>query len=284
MTDLEAMYRVLGQPDEDDEDCSLFAPPGTTPTSQSKIIGIYKPWFARAEPAVLDLCQKAVDYYQHRLGYQVVEIEIPYLAEGQKSHALTILSELQEETVRCHSRYVSKHKDTSKTWLSGLSPANKIMLSVGAQTTGPDYLLAQQLRGILMRHLAFLYKRYPGMLIVTPTSPMPGWSIKSEGDLKYGFSDANKTLRAMEYVWLANFCGNPAISVPVGYVDAIKTAGGPKIPVGLMAMGDWGSEDQLLQWGRQAELYLNGFYEGGRRRPEGRGWVDVFGLSRGQPL
>jgi Asp-tRNA(Asn)/Glu-tRNA(Gln) amidotransferase A subunit family amidase len=42
----------------------------------------------------------------------------------------------------------------------------------------------------------------------------------------------------MEYVWLANFCGNPAISVPVGYVDPVKTAGEGEIPIGLMAMGD----------------------------------------------
>jgi Asp-tRNA(Asn)/Glu-tRNA(Gln) amidotransferase A subunit family amidase len=277
--DLEAMYRVLAQPDPSDPICSLFAPPSTASTSRSKTIGIYKPWFARAEHSVLVICQKAIDYYQNKLGYNVVEIEIPYLAEGQKAHAMTILSEL---AIRTRSQHLPNQIHTSSSWFSGLNPANKILLSIGAQTTGQDYLLAQQLRNILMQHLAFLFKKYPGMLIVTPTSTMPGWDIKAEGYLKYGSTDPNTTLRSMEYVWLANFCGNPAISVPVGYVDPVKTAGDGEIPIGLMAMGDWGSEDQLLGWGREAEIYLNEVYEGGRRRPAGEGWVDVFGLAGSQ--
>ena len=279
MTDLEVMYRVLAQPDPSDPICSFFAPPSKISNSKSKIIGIYTPWFARAEDTVHAICQKAVDYYQNTLGYEVVEIEIPYLAEGQKSHAFTILSEL---AIRTRSQHLPNQKHTSSSWLSGLNPANKVILSVGAQTTGQYYLLAQQLRNILMQHLAYLYNKYPGMLIVTPTSTMPGWDIKAEGDLKYGSTDGNTTLRSMEYVWLANFCGNPAISVPVGYVNPIKTAGEGEIPIGLMAMGDWGSEDQLLKWGREAEVYLNEVYDGGRRRPGDEGWVDVFELSASQ--
>jgi len=276
MTDLEAMYRVFAQPDPSDPISSFFAPPSKPYTSPSKVIGIYKPWFARAEDSVFDVCQNAIDHYKNQLGYKVVDIEIPYIAEGQKAHAFTTISEL---AIRTRSQHLPNRIHNSTSWLSGLNPANKLILSVGAQTTGQDYLLAQQLRNVLMQHLAFLFKKYPGMLIVTPTSPMPGWNIKAEGDLKYGATDGNTTLRSMEYVWLANFCGNPAISVPVGYVDPVKTAGEGKIPIGLMAMGDWGSEDQLLGWGREAEIYLNEVYEGGRRRPAGEAWVDVFGLA-----
>ncbi|PQE33306.1 hypothetical protein CJF32_00003846 [Rutstroemia sp. NJR-2017a WRK4] len=230
MMNLEAMYRVLAQPNPSDSICAHFAPPSTTPTSHSKFIGIYKPWFSSSEKSVLDVCQKAVDYYQNKLGYEIVDVEIPYLAEGQKAHASTPL--------------------TSTSWLSELNAANKVIFSVvGNQTSALDYRLAQQMRNILMQHLAYLYEKYPNMIIVTPTSPMPGWDIKSEEDLKYGGEDGDGTFRSMEYIWTANFCGNPAISVPVGYVDPVKTAGEGKMPVGLMAMGDWGSEDQLLAWG-----------------------------------
>jgi Asp-tRNA(Asn)/Glu-tRNA(Gln) amidotransferase A subunit family amidase len=78
-------------------------------------------------------------------------------------------------------------------------------------------------------------------------------------------------VRSMEYVWLANFTGNPAISVPVGYVEPVQGKG--EIPIGLMAMGEWGSEDELIAWGKESEGWLNGSYPGGRQRPEN--WVDV---------
>jgi len=40
------------------------------------------------------------------------------------------------------------------------------------------------------------------------------------------------------------------------------------------AMGEWGSEEQLLAWGRESESILG---EDGVRRPKGSGnWVDVI--------
>ncbi|KAF7882804.1 uncharacterized protein EAF02_006167 [Botrytis sinoallii] len=281
MMDLEAMYRVLAQPDPSDSICQSFAPPSKILTSslQPKIIGIYKPWFERSDASVLEMCQKAIDYYENHLGYEVVDIELPYIPEGQKAHVSTILAEL---AIRARSNHLPDQKPTSTSWLADLNPANKIALGVGSQMTAQDYLLAQQMRNILMQHLAFLFEMYPGLLIVTPTCPMPGWDIKSEKDLKYGFTNGNLTFRSVEYVWIANLCGNPAISVPVGYVDPVETAGEGKVPIGLMAMSDWGSEDQLLGWGREAEIYLNHVYEGGRKRPNGDGWVDVFELASSQ--
>jgi len=80
----------------------------------------------------------------------------------------------------------------------------------------------------------------------------------------------------MEYVWLANFTGCPAINCPVGYIDPVKGKG--KIPVGITGMGEWGSEDVLIEWGREAESYLNNeALSGGRQRPAN--WEDVLDLA-----
>jgi hypothetical protein len=46
-----------------------------------------------------------------------------------------------------------------------------------------------------------------------------------------------------------------------------------------MAMGEWGSEEQLLGWAAEAETYLHDTYPGGRRRPDE--WVDVLALAKG---
>ena len=272
MSDLEAAYRIMAVPDPSDPICSLFTPPGPPPSTRPKILGIYKEWFERADAPVLELCNRTVNYYKEKLGYTIVPITIPYVPEGQLAHAMTILAEMSIRS-RAHAMSISK-----PNWLGGLNPANKVLLAVGDQTPARDYMLAQQLRNMLMQHLAFLYQKHPGMVIVTPTTPIAGWPINSEADLKYGFTDGNMSIRNMEYVWLGNFCGNPAISCPVGYVEPKKGKG--KLPVGLMGMGDWGSEDALIAWGRDAEMWLNEEYEGGRQRPGN--WVDVVVEANGK--
>jgi hypothetical protein len=83
----------------------------------------------------------------------------------------------------------ARENSASKSWLSDFNPANKVLLAVADQTPARDYLLAQQLRQMLMQHLAFLYQKYPGLIIVTPTTPMAGWPIAKEVDLKHGVTE-----------------------------------------------------------------------------------------------
>lgn len=138
-----------------------------------------------------------------------------------------------------------------------------------------------------MEHLAFLFKKHPNLLILTPTAPEAGWRIHA-GDAAYGFSDGNQTMRNMMYVWLANSTGCPAVSCPVGYADPDPDCGNPgKLPIGLMAMAEWGAEELLLAWARDAERYIHeeggdgrdggGGGGGGRRRPEE--WADVIAMA-----
>jgi Asp-tRNA(Asn)/Glu-tRNA(Gln) amidotransferase A subunit family amidase len=187
------------------------------------------------------------------------------LPEGQVAHAITILSEIS---------------DFVQGDVKGLTNANKVLISVGLKTPASDFILAQRMRNLLMRHLAALFKEYPGLVIVTPTTPCAGWHISGgKGDLKYGISDANMSMRSMEYVWLANFTGTPSLSLPVGYVDPVAEAGTGKIPIGLMGTGEWGSDDDLIEWGRDGEKWLNEGYTGGRQRPSN--WDDVVKLAGG---
>ena len=257
MDDLEIAYRIMATPDPSNASSSQFPPatPHSVPGSHPKALGIYRPWFDSADPLVLGACQNALSYYESS-GYALVDITIPYLAEGQLAHAMTILSEI---TTGIHD-------------LKGLTASNKILLSVGKQTPASDLLLAQKLRHLLMQHLAFLFQRHPGLLIITPTTPIAGWHIAGgAADLKHGVSDADMSLRNMEYVWLANFTGCPALSVPVGRVQAKEGSG--RIPVGLMAMGEWGSEDALIEWGKASEKWA---WEDEDRMGRAAGWVDVL--------
>ncbi|OCK84846.1 amidase signature enzyme [Lepidopterella palustris CBS 459.81] len=261
MADLEVSYRVLAIPDPHHPASSQFAPPQPFRGERKKVLGIYKHWFDRADPSVRAVCQKALDFFTGKLGYELVDITLPMIHEGQMAHAMTILAEI-----------AALHPD-----VTDLTAANKILITVGSKTPATDLLLAQKLRNILMEHLAYLFQKHPGLIIVTPTTPNPGWHISGgKGDLKYGVSDANMSVRSMEYVWLANFTGVPCITFPVGYVDPVEGKG--KIPIALSGNGEWGSEDELIEFGYDGEAWLNSGLEGGRRRPEN--WIDVLNLKK----
>ena len=261
MFDLEIAYRYMAIPNPGNSQSSAFAPPRpkANGSDRPRTIGIYRPWFDQADTAVLDACHAALSHYVSE-GYTTVDVTLPYLIEGQLAHAMTILA---EQSAGDHT-------------LGHLAPANKILLSLGRQTPAADFLLAQKMRNLLMEHLAFLFRTNPGMMIVTPTTPNAGWHIAGgAADLKYGISDANMSLRNMEYIWLANFTGCPAISVPVGMAE--PKAGTGKIPIGLMAMAEWGAEEDLLHWGKVGEQWA--FKSGGQAICKPGNSLDVLKLS-----
>lgn len=251
LDDLAMSYQVMAKPDEGDSASSGFPDPlrtRETAATRPRIIGICQDWISRSDPEVRALFDKAMGHYRNQQqAYTVVDISIPYLPEGQKAHALTILAEIASGVTR--------------EQVSQLTPANKILLSVGGtQTAAQDFLAAQKLRNLLMRHLAHLFQKHPGLVIATPTTPFAGWKIAhGEADLTHGVSDANTSLRSMEYVYLANFTGCPAISRPMGYAVPSSGADGSQqqMPVGLMGMGEWGSEEALIEWARDGEGVLD---------------------------
>lgn len=145
MVDLEIGYRIMSQPTPLDSDSPAFIPPGNVDlkSNRNKVLGIYKPWFDQADEDVKVACNKAVDYFTSKLGYEKVDITIPMVHEGQLAHAMTILSELCQGV---------KASDIPK-----LSAANKVLLSVARKTTSVDFLQAQRLRNLIIQHLSHLY-------------------------------------------------------------------------------------------------------------------------------
>lgn len=279
--DLAIAYRVMAQQDSNTRSLKFPSPlsqhPSRNPPSgnQPKYLGVCEEWTARAHPSVSALYEKAIDFYIHRHGYTKVPLRLPFLPQLQKAHALTILSEIRSGLRADQIPHLTYH--------------NQLLMSVaGTHATAQDLIAAAKLRGLLMGHLASVWERWPGLLIVTPTTPLPGWRI-AEGDLARGVSDADTSLKNMEYVFLANFSGIPAISVPMGYMEGEgegdgdgdgEGKGGGYVPAGLMAMGIWGSEEQLIEWGREAEGLLGGSEEGAAiKRPPGERWVDLLHLA-----
>lgn len=270
LDDLALAYRVMAAPDPGHKHSSMFPDP-TIPrplpsTPRAKILGVNTTWLSRCDPSVRTIYDKTITHLKTAHNYQVVEIPLPFLPQGQKSHALTILSEIASGIPVSNIKH--------------LTYPNQLLMSVaGRHATAQSFIAAQKMRDLLMRHLAWLWReRYPGMVIVTPVTPDAGWKVMGgAGDLKYGVSDGDRSLRTMEYVWMANFVGCPAVSFPGGYVDD----DGGMVPVGIQGMGEWGSEEGLIEWARDGEGVLDQEGEGIRRPDVTRGgrWVDLVDVA-----
>jgi len=256
----------MSQPDLEDPIQGKFAVSAVPDASAKKTIGIPREWVNRSTPVVLEHFNKVIDHLKEKLGYEVVDIQLPYIREGQVAHAATCLTEGVDEA----RQRVADPDD----WAALLNYPNRVLLSAGQHTPAVDYIKYGQIRQVIMQHLAFLWEKHPGLLIVTPTTPSAGWKIHP-GDQKYGFSDGNKSIANMTYAWMANTTGCPAVTCPMGYADPEQGEG--KIPVGVMATGEWGAEEQLLAWAAEIEDYLHNVYPGGRLRP--KDWADVIGLA-----
>lgn len=240
--DLALAYRIMAAPAPESQDAisSQFPTPFPLPSDRkrTKTIGIVKNWIDRAEKPVRTVFDTALDYYRQN-GYEIIDISIPYLPEGQRAHILTIMAEIAS--------------GVNATQIRHLTAPNKVLVSMGMwQITAQDLLASQRLRNLLMTHLAHLFKTHPGLMILTPTTPIPGWRIDGgEADLARGLSDGKTSVRNMEYVWLANFSGCPSINCPAGYE--------PKsgVPIGIMAMSEWGTEEDLIDFARDGEGILD---------------------------
>lgn len=61
--------------------------------ARPKILGICRAWFDDCAPEVRQLCQEMVDEMVEKEGYKIVDVEIPFLHEGQLAHAMTVLTD-----------------------------------------------------------------------------------------------------------------------------------------------------------------------------------------------
>ncbi|KAJ4264245.1 hypothetical protein NW762_005439 [Fusarium torreyae] len=261
MYSLAAVYSVIADPHPTSRFPRLYREPSRPLT---KLLGIYEPWIDLAAPGVQSITKRMVGKLCTDHGYTVVPISIPFTEEGQIAHAMTVLADA--------ASLLPKSANTTA--------ANKLLLTMGRTTPAGDYVLAQKLRSLLMQHLSHLWQMYPGMIIITPTTACGGAPIRGgASELKYGLSDGNLTIESMTYVWLANFCGMPSLSVPAGFVvpEGQDRAGEEadestpnKVPVGLMATGEWCSEKALLEFGVEAEAV------GNDKRCRPPSWEDVL--------
>ncbi|KAK9810013.1 hypothetical protein WJX72_003338 [[Myrmecia] bisecta] len=205
---------------------------------KGKRIGVYRPWFEDADEEVVRLCKHALLQLESS-GAEVVPICVPELELLRVAHIAAISSDAIQE-----------HQVALRTPKYRRQINNDVRLSmrIAERFTASHYLQAQQVRTRIMVHLKRIFTEVD--LIATPTTPISAPLFRAAAH-SCGENDLERTVKIMRYTLAANFCGNPAISVPVGH-----SSGDGGMPVGLQLMGRPWAESELLFAGSVLEAAL----------------------------
>lgn len=228
-------YAAIAGPDPADAN-SLRQPPATLEGLRDGALrgvrlGIYRPWFEDADPAVVAACRDGVELLV-AAGARVVDIEIPELAALRAAHLVTIVSEMAAS----HLRLFQQHRDE-------YAADTRVNLALARRLAATDYVHAQRTRARLAGHFQRVLQQADA--IVTPTSACTAPVIPVDS-LDSGESNVPQTLAIMRFAPAGNLLGLPAVSVPAGY-------DGDGMPVGLQLMGRAWEEHLLLRLARVVE-------------------------------
>jgi len=242
VSDVALVYACIAGPDERDP-LSQHQPPVTlgrwTDTDLRGVrLGIFRPWFEHADPAIVEDCWQTVQQLVE-MGAKVHDIEIPELDEIRVAQAMTILAEMANN--------MALYADN---W-SELSPSTRVNLTLGKATTSSDYLQGQRVRTRAIEHFRRAFREAD--VILTPATGVtaPVVPDNCEND---GWSDLSVVTELMRFAMPGNLTGLPAIAFPIGYDSR-------GLPTGMQAMGRPWEEDLLLRVAFAAEQVTP------RRRP-----------------
>ena len=193
-------------------------------------IGVFQPFFNDASPEIVQRCNMALEKLKAK-GAQVVFIDIPELLEMKQGHLITIGSE------GCAGIDLDFYET--------LLPETKIFLNLASLFTTRDYMKASQQRTRSIRIITDIFKKVD--CIVTPGSGIIAPKIDPQAHV-CGESNIEISDELMKFMFLANFTGIPALTVPIGYSEESG------LPFSLQIMVSWWREDLLLRIGHAVEI------------------------------
>ncbi len=233
--DVALAYGLIAGPDPKDPNSSPQPRPSLAgfgdPDLRGVRIGVYRPWFEDADPAVVASCKAALGILV-AAGAVVREVDIPELVLLRAVHLVTIVSEM----ATAHDRYQAAHR-------RDYGADTRVSLALARMLTARDYVHAQRIRTRLLGHFDRALADVD--VIATPTAACTAPIIPADS-LATGESNLEMTAKIMRFAQPGNLTGLPALTVPAGY-DA------DGMPVGFQVMGRAWDEALLLRLGRVVE-------------------------------
>ena len=236
--DLALAYTVMAGPDPKDANSLMQPAPRFDTISDGALagvkLGIFRPWFEDAEPAIVAHCHAALEILTEA-GAELIEVDIAELEVMRLAHLITIITEM----TTAHQQHYSEHRRDY-----GLDTRLNLML--GRRLRGYDYVHAQRLRARFDHHFEKVLRTVDA--IVTPSTACTAPVLPLDA-LQTGESNLETTDRIMRFAPAGNLTGLPAISCPAGYDN-------DGLPVGVQFMGRAWSEGLLLRLASVVESFV----------------------------
>jgi Asp-tRNA(Asn)/Glu-tRNA(Gln) amidotransferase A subunit family amidase len=233
--DAAAAYALMAGPDPADRQTSRQPPMHLSGFEREDLtgvhLGIYRPWFEHADPAVVTTCKEAVRRLQS-LGATLVEVEIPELELVRLAHLVIIATEM-----------ASARLQDSASARAQYGYDVRLNFALAGDITAAEYIQARRLRARLCRQIEDVLDTVDA--IVTPTTGCTAPIIAPDA-LVSGESNLPLLDKIMRFAPLPNLTGHPAVTFPVGY-------DGDRMPIGLQAIGRAWQESLLLTIARMGE-------------------------------
>ena len=217
---------------ETDGERVLMSLEGISDSVSGMKVGVYWDYFNHADREIVERCTAALSVLES-LGVEIVEIAIPELEACRVAHFTSIISEMSQ----------SLAPDTDHMF-SRINLESLMVICCGIQLTSYHYLNAQKQRTRAVTCLAHVFEQVD--IIVTPTTGCVTPPI-SPAAVPLGEIDGMSSGKLMRFAFLANLCGNPALTIPVGYTND------QGLPIGLQLMGRNYEERILLRLGLALE-------------------------------
>ena len=242
VADVTAMLNIIAGNDERDHTTAKGKQTYTSGRDRPLRIGIVKEFTDGADPEIAKIVYECAEKLG-RMGSKCDQVSVSSVEYALASYYTIATAEASSNLARYDNmRYGFEMTPEGYEWNSYFATARsnfgeevKRRIIVGSYVLssgyyGKYYLKAQQVRSVLKKEFASLFRQYDAL--IGPTMPILPFKIgeKLDDPLKMYLIDVDTVV--------ANLTGMPAISVPAGFVG--------NLPVGLQIMADNFQEQTIL--------------------------------------
>ena len=209
-------------------------------------VGVPTEYLKGLNPEISANIQKGIDLFR-KLGGEIVEISLPHTDYAIGCYYIICTAEASSNLARYdgvrygfrsgHPADLQDMYRKSRNLGFGAEVKRRIMLGTYVLSSGyydAYYLKGQKVRTLITRDFVEAFDDVD--VIVTPTSPIPPFKLGEKLD------DPLQMYLADIYTVTASLAGIPGVSVPCG-----KTAGDPRLPVGMQILANHFDEARLLR-------------------------------------